>query len=184
MVPALPHREGGVNDATVPRAPHWQGVLTGRPSQDFFFIYVHHFARGVRCAQPTDKMQAVGYAHCPYVADFRYKLIFNGECGKGAYSGYEYIDDRGECEEAAEALGLEDTSVGGWPDQERPRGCIYAENDWLSMGNRDHTVQCGISDGGLAYNCICREFVAHFPRRFPSPLSAVSCRELTQWVRH
>ena len=67
---------------------------------------------------------------------------------------------KAECEQAALSLGLSDTTAVESQTNGRPYGCIYANNDWLNWyspdGSPHQSAECGTSESGNAYDCICK----------------------------
>ena len=84
----------------------------------------------------------------------RYSRISSGSCES---SGAHKIQTVAECEAAAAALSLADTSVSAHGIAARPPGCIYASNDWLSYSTLSdaEASACGATDG-YVYECICK----------------------------
>ena len=80
-----------------------------------------------------------------------------------------HVTSKDACEIAATELGLSDTSaVTNYIVSGRPKGCIYASNDWLAWNGpwNDASVPCGTEHGGFEYDCLCKasgiESIFHF----------------------
>jgi len=103
-----------------------------------------------------------------------YIRISSGSCEASGALKIETVD---ECEAAAATLGLADTSVSGWGVPERPPGCIYASNDWLSFSTLSdaETSVCG----SAAYDCICKTSTpvptSSCPPNSDAPSGSVTC---------
>ena len=73
--------------------------------------------------------------------------------------GYQDISTLNDCELAAYALGLTDTSAYSGQVKDRPYGCIYSTRDWLGFCSEDdfgyRNVPCGALQGDTRYDCLC-----------------------------
>ena len=83
---------------------------------------------------------------------YSYKRVSSGNCDS-------LVTSKEECELAATILGLSDTDAYEddrlWPG--RPRGCIYASNNWLQWHDQNSLDPCGSNDGSNDYDCLCKK---------------------------
>ena len=83
-------------------------------------------------------------------------MIASGDCES---NGMRMLSTKKECEDAADVLELTDNLAYEIQDTQRPQGCIYASNDWLSWaspdGHPDPSKPCGTIDSRMTYSCIC-----------------------------
>ena len=95
-------------------------------------------------------------------------MIDTGSCDS---HGFELVESKDECEEAAKFLNLEDTTAHASQTSGRPHGCIYASNNWLSWYSPlapsafySPPAPCGVDFGSagpygnheMIFSCICR----------------------------
>jgi len=100
--------------------------------------------------------------------DTNYVMIDTGSCDS---HGFELVESKDECEEAAKFLNLEDTTAHASQTSGRPHGCIYASNNWLSWYSPlapsafySPPAPCGVDFGSagpygkheMIFSCICR----------------------------
>ena len=84
--------------------------------------------------------------------------ISSGTCSS---NGLSVITSSTECENAANALQLQDTDVSEGQFSDRPVGCIYdLGHPWLVFadpsGHPNPNVDCGsLNHQALKYDCIC-----------------------------
>ena len=90
-------------------------------------------------------------------------MITSGDCES---NGMRMLSTKKECEDAADVLELSDNSAYEIQDTQRPQGCIYASNDWLSWaspdGHPDPSKPCGTHDSGMKYSCLCSRAGKYF----------------------
>ena len=82
-------------------------------------------------------------------------MISSGSCES---TGMRMLRSKEECEDAAKVLELMATTAHVIQIAERPTGCIYASNNWLSWASpHNHpnpNTPCGAADR-YPYSCIC-----------------------------